>query len=202
MRSLTLLFLLTARAVADEPTNPHVWEPQLKSVAVFKNGFGFFLRDGDVLPRDGWSYASQLPPAVFSTMAVYAHDETDAVDVVGAGPGEVVEFDGRDAPKTNEAKRSRLDASKNLSVQLTYEAKGATHSAAGKLVSVGTDFVVLESSGSSAAVPLDGIKKMQVLDLPLRVHVTRDARNVGKPMKLGMAYLRKGITWIPGTPCA
>ena len=32
------------------------------------------------------------------------------VDIVGSGPGEVVEFDGRDAPNDPAAKRARLEA--------------------------------------------------------------------------------------------
>ena len=36
--------------------------------------------------------------AAFGTLAIYAHATDQTVDVVGAGPGEVVEFDGRDAP--------------------------------------------------------------------------------------------------------
>jgi hypothetical protein len=191
------LLLAAPTARAADPANPHVWEPQVKSVAVFKNGFGFFLRAGDVRLRDGWCYTQHLPPAVLSTLAVYAHDEADAVDVVGTGAGEEVEFDGRDAPATAEAKRARLEASKLLKVQLTYDHKGTSRTAAGQLMSVGPEFVVLEHEANSFAVPLDGIKKMQVLELPLRVHVSRDPKDAGRPATLGMAYLRKGITWIP-----
>src|SRR5919108_3625363 len=93
LRSVFLILVAAGPARAADPANPHVWEPRVKSVAVFKNGFGFFLRDGEVRLRDGWCYAEHLPPAVFGTLAVYAHDEADAVDVVGAGPGEAVEFD-------------------------------------------------------------------------------------------------------------
>ena len=50
-------FLLCAqdKAKAPEPpkapespdTNPRLWQPRTRSVAVFKNGMGFFLREGD-----------------------------------------------------------------------------------------------------------------------------------------------------------
>ena len=80
-----------------------------------------------------------------------------------------MEFDGRDAPKDLAAKRSRLEASKDLKIQLSYKHKGQERSSAGKLVSVGPEFVVLEDDQSSFAVPLEGITKMQVLDLPLRI---------------------------------
>lgn len=147
--------------------------------------------------RDGWCVSSHLPPAVFSTLAVYGENETDLVDMIGAGPGEIVEFDGRDAGKDPAAKRARLEASKGLKVLLTYSYKGAERSASGEIASVGPEFVVLELDGNNSAVPIEGLKKMQVLDLPLRVHLAQDPGKKDGPVKVGMAYLRKGITWIP-----
>jgi hypothetical protein len=46
-------------------------------------------------------------------------------------------------------------------------------------------------------VPLEGITKMQILDLPLRIHVADEGGKGPEKLALGMGYLRKGITWIP-----
>jgi hypothetical protein len=63
-------------------------------------------------------------------------------------------------------------------------------------------------------VPIVSLSRLQVLDLPLRIHVARDDAphakkakpqgerpavpdDLGKQARLGMAYLRKGITWVP-----
>jgi len=201
---VTLACMSVVRGDEASPTtpgneNPHVWKPHTRSVAVFKNGMGFFLRDGDVKLRDGWCVAENVPPAAFGTLAIYAQDETGVVDIVGSGPGEVVEFDGRDASKDPAVRKARLEASCDLKVELRYEQKGRKRSAAGKLVSVGPEYVVLENEGNSLAVPTAGITRMQVLELPLRIHVTRKnvASSAPPRNKLGMAYLRKGITWIP-----
>jgi len=184
---------------AVEEKNPHLWQPKTRSVAVFKNGLGFFMREGSVELRDGWCNAKHIPPAAFGTLAIYAHDEKETVDIVGSGPGEIIEFDDRDASSDAKAKRARLESSVNLKVQLTYKYKGQDRVAAGKLVSVGPQFAVLDSGSNSFAVPVDGVTKMQVLELPLRIHVDRDTAEASesKTTKLGMAYLRKGITWIP-----
>jgi len=177
--------------------NPHSWKPRVSSVTVFKNGLGFFMRQGAIALRDGWCVAGEVPPAHFGTLALYSHVPDEVVDVVGAGPGEVVEFDGVDAPKDAAAKRARLEASRYLKLQLTYTQKEAEKTAAGKLVSIGPDFVVLESDNSSFAVPLEGLKKMQLLERPLRIHVVGPDAKTPAKTTLGMAYLRKGITWIP-----
>jgi|GEM_PF-694291 len=219
-------------AFADDDENPHVWRPQTKSVAIFKNGLGFFLREGDVKLRDGWCLTEQVPPAAFGTLAVYAHKENEVVDIVGSGPGEVVQFDGRDAADDIETRRERLMSCENLKVELRYRSKGEDRTAAGKLLSIGPEFVILDSGSNSLAVPIGSISRLQVLELPLRIHVAKasDAvldvsdSNVGSSSfnqssdetspetlqqelgieddpnpqtTLGMAYLRKGITWIP-----
>jgi len=187
----------SASGTDTDEENPHLWKPRVQSVAVFKNDLGFFIRQGQVGLREGWCVARQVPPAAFGTLAIYSVNKDHLVDIVGSGPGEIVDFDDEDAPKDAAYKRTRLDASRNLKVQLTYKHKGTDRSAAGKLVSVGPEFVVLENQDNSFAVPLEGISKMQILELPLRVHLSSEGENSPKKTELGMAYLRKGITWIP-----
>ena len=177
--------------------NPHVWKPRTTSVAVFKNGLGFFLREGDVTLRDGWCVAKQVPPAAFGTLAIYSHDKKHLVDIVGSGPGEIVDFDDVDAGNDIATKRARLEASKGLKVQLTYTQRGGKRTAAGKLLNIGPKFAVLESNTNTLAVPVDGITRMQVLELPIRAHVSGEDKRPPKSTRLGMAYLRKGVTWIP-----
>lgn len=193
----TLAGLLRAEPATQPAENATLWKPRTTSVAVFKNGMGFFIREGEVGLRDGWCVGKEIPPAAFGTLAIFSTAKDQIVDIVGSGPGEVVEFDDADAPRDPAAKRARLEASRNLTVSLTYTQKGADRSAAGKLVSVGPEFVVLENASNSFAVPLDGISKMQVMELPVRVHVQADGNKAPARAKLGMAYLRKGITWVP-----
>ncbi len=205
MKRLNLFLILSVivpachcpMAHADDDANPHVWQPRIQSVSVFKNGLGFFLRQGDVSLREGWCHAKSIPPAAFGTLAVYSLNPKHLVDIVGAGPGEIVEFDGKDAPDTADARLTRLRSAENLNVQLTYDHKGQTRSASGKIISVADDFAVLESNDNSFAVPVKAIEKMQILELPMRVHLQTDGDKTPKKTELGMAYLRTGITWIP-----
>jgi len=180
-----------------EGKNPHVWKGRVTSVAVFKNGLGFFTRQGNVDLREGWCITKQVPPAAFGTLAIYSENPNHLVDLIGAGPGEIVEFNDEDAPADLKYKRQRLEAHQHLKVQLSYRHKGADRTAAGTLVSVGPEFVVLETENNSFAVPVQGIFQMQVLDLPVRIHVEGDDQTTPQKTELGMAYLRKGITWIP-----
>jgi hypothetical protein len=177
--------------------NPHVWQSKVKSVAVFKNGLGFFIREGDVELRDGWCSTREIPPATFGTLAIYSHEKGHTVDMIGSGKGEVVEFDGIDSPDDTDAKRERLNASKDLKIQLSYNHHRTTREAAGKLVSVGRDYAILEAADNSFAVPIREITRMKTLELPVRVHLQDEKGREPDKTTLGMAYLRKGITWIP-----
>jgi len=190
-------FTIQADDTSADGKNPHVWKGRVTSVAVFKNGLGFFTRQGKVDLREGWCITKQVPPAAFGTLAIYSENPEHLVDIVGAGPGEIVEFNDEDAPSDLKYKRQRLEAIQHLKVQLSYRHKGANRTAAGTLISVGPEFVVLETENNSFAVPVKGIFKMQVLELPLRIHVEGDDQATPKQTELGMAYLRKGITWIP-----
>lgn len=156
-------------------------------------------------------------------MAVYANDDARIVDIIGAGPGEIFEFDDLDRPQKLEAKRESLELSLHLRVELRYLAKGEIKTASGEIIQVGTEFVILDNGVNHFAVPIDAITRMQAMGLPLRLHVaektaaeeTDDAETIqktqaadsdadanadsdGKNLSLGMAYLTKGgITWVP-----
>jgi hypothetical protein len=198
-----LVMMAAAAIVMDEnaqgtgEVNTNLWKPRVTSVAVFKNGLGFFVREGEVELRDGWCVAGEIPPAHFGTLAIFSSGTDGIVDIVGSGPGELVEFDGTDASEELSAKRDRLKANRWLKVQLTYTYREAERTSAGTLVSIGSEFAVLESADASFAVPLEAIRKLQVLEQPVRIHVAGAGEKPPAKTKLDMAYLRKGITWIP-----
>ena len=75
-----------------------------------------------------------------------------------------------------------------MKIKLQYEQKGQKRSAAGKLISLGGEYVVLENEGNNFAVPLEGIYDMQVLELPLRIHFASETSlpNDKADKKLGM----------------
>src|SRR5207237_29187 len=76
-----------AKAPDADEANPRVWQPRTKSVAVFKNGYGFFLREGEAALHDGWFVAKEIPPAAFGTLMIFAAKQDELVDIVGSGPG-------------------------------------------------------------------------------------------------------------------
>lgn len=199
-RFLAIVLALAYAGLArgqNEPDSPYRWKPRVTAVTVFKNGVGYFMREGRTALRDGWCVSDALPPASFGTLAVFAHGADETVDLLGTGTGEVVAFDGVDAPADGPAKTARLESCLGLNLSLQYREGAGERNAAGKLVGVGGGFAILRSEQNSFAVPIESLLRLQILEQPLRVHVTTDKGRALSEATLGMAYLRKGITWIP-----
>ena len=134
-----LLTASEAGSPSSADKNPRVWQPQIRSVAVFKNGMGFFMSDGEASLEQGWCQAEDVPPASFGTLAIYVEDEKQTVDIVGSGPGQIVAFDGHDAPADSATKLARLKAAEHLNLELHFTQDEQEHTATGKLVSVGPE---------------------------------------------------------------
>jgi len=195
--ALALFTCISATASAAEDTNARLWKPRVTSVAVFKSGLGFFLGEGETALVDGWCVSKEIPPAAFGTLAFFAYDEKQIVDIVGSGPGEDVEFDGVDVANDPALKRARLEANSGLKMQLTYKEKEVSRTVAGTLKSVGPEYAILESDSNTLAVPVARIERIQILDLPIRIHVKGEGEKSPAKAKLGVGYLRKGIIWVP-----
>lgn len=197
LRWSLLVLLLAAvglfRAAGSDHAN--VWTAQTKSAAVFKNGLGFFIEEGEVTLRDGWCVTEHIPPAAYGTFAAYSLVEGEIVDVIGVGPGELVEFDV-DSDEGIQARRARLEAAVGLTVSLTYGDEAKPRRVQGSLASVGREYVVLETEASTLAAKVDEVASMQLVEHGVRLHV-EGAADPNGVTRLAMAYLRKGITWIP-----
>lgn len=74
---------LQAAAGAQDKENAYLWKSHVTSVTVFKNGLGFFMRQGDVALRDGWCVSDAVPPPAFGTLAIFSHKPDETLDVDG-----------------------------------------------------------------------------------------------------------------------
>lgn len=212
--SVILGFAVSVSASVKEK-NASVWEPKTKTVSVFKNGIGFFIREGEVsLNPDGWCYGNVVPPASFGTFGIMS-DGNWNVDRLAVGPGEIFDFTEEPFLNAPEKCLARLRELKNLSLQLTFRKDSTEQIVSGRLTDVSESYAVLECGAVSQAVALTDIQKIQLLDLPLRVHAapnqnaqkSNNVKSVPQPeaaqpsvperIPLAMGYLRKGITWIP-----
>ncbi|MGH9903488.1 MAG: hypothetical protein ACRD68_16900, partial [Pyrinomonadaceae bacterium] len=58
---------------------PALFNPSVKRVAIFKNGYVFTYREGEARPEDNWSYTTEVPSGVLG--AVWGYSTTPQVRV-------------------------------------------------------------------------------------------------------------------------
>ncbi len=173
-----------------------IWKSKTTSVTVFKNGFGFFTREGEVRLLDGWGHAAEVPPATFGTFAIYSQDPAQLVDLVGTGDGELVAFDDPSYDSKPDRQKA-LESALNTSVHLQYKSGTEEKECTGILKGTGGGYAIVELGDSATAVPLESIVSMRRMNLPLRFHVVQEDGSNAAASKVQMAYLRSGIVWIP-----
>ncbi len=183
--------------LAQASENPYVWKPRVTALSVYKDGHGFFQREGPVKLHDGWGLMEAFPPAAFGTLAIYSHKESETVDTVISGSAVVVDFDDPAIGMDDDRKHDLLSTYRDLTLELRYTQYGRDQKAVGRLVSIGTEYVVLEAEDNNYAVPIAGISRLQILGAPARFHVRSETGEEPVETTLGMIYLRKGVTWIP-----
>ena len=82
----TYAFLLATACAAgviaeDQPKNL-TFATTLKSVAVFRDGFGYYVREGKCKLENGWATTNFVPAAIRGTVWVYSLDKDDRIDTV------------------------------------------------------------------------------------------------------------------------
>ena len=63
---------LAAATAAQAPPKNMTFQTTLKSVAVFRDGFGYYTREGKVKLENGWATTNLVPEAVKGTVWFYS----------------------------------------------------------------------------------------------------------------------------------
>jgi hypothetical protein len=74
MKSLSLFLaflLLIPQSIFPQTANAD-FNPEIKRVAVFKNGYAFTYREGETTIKDGWVYTKRAPIGVLGTIWGYS----------------------------------------------------------------------------------------------------------------------------------
>ena len=80
---MALLFIGSSSVFSEEDLP--VFETKTKVVGLFKNGLGFFIREGEVRPKDGWAVIDDVPVPALGTLWIGSPDEkvrvTEAIGI-------------------------------------------------------------------------------------------------------------------------
>ena len=178
--------VLSAHASAQAAPTNMTFSTTLKSVAVFRDGFGYYTREGKVKLEDGWATTDLVPAAVKGTVWFYSLDKGDKIDTIVMGKENKITFSN-----PAEIKAKLKD---KIGLKLTVITNSGQRFD-GELSKILDDMTLLKVGDAYNAIPYGQIKTLEFVGFPVRIKV--DTKTPNKGANLGVAYLQEGIRWEP-----
>ncbi len=181
------LMLATTLISQSAQSNNLAFQSELKTLVVFKEGFGFYIREGSAVLEDGWATTNLVPRAASGTYWVYPLNPADRVDTVVTTNDNRIQFD---SPSEIKAKLSG-----KVGLRLKIVAKGNIASE-GLLRTVLDDMLLLkEEAGGIKAVEYESIASITLTDFPVRFKL--NTRSPNGRAGIGISYIQAGVRWEP-----
>jgi len=196
------------------------FSPDVKRVAVFKNGYAFTYREGEAQIQNGWVYTTNTPIGVLGTIWGYATSPNVRVMQLLASENEKREMervtDIAEILLANEGARIRFLDSYSKQFEGTYEIVSRNRNFVAPAVR--TDFYTDEFREDQVTIALktetgliffnaSTIRNLEIVGQPKmeKVKLSKENRLAmkvegakdGERVNLGVAALERGIRWIP-----
>jgi hypothetical protein len=201
-----------------------VLNTKAKNIAVFKNGLGFFMREGTVRLNDGWAVTEYVPNSSLGSLWISSLDKDSILEeVIGfkesvqrsfeaisieellasnigkkvkiAYGDKIVEGTIKSVPEARDSEKEaggRIDYTRSV-----YDPRSQPKLAAIVIIDTGDGEVVLNKSNISKVEFPKGFSASYLSKEKakrIKFKVTGSKREA----KLGLSYLQKGISWVPG----
>lgn len=216
MKKLSLLvaaFCLFSNSVFSQMS----FAPEVKRVAVFKNGYAFTYREAEAQTQNGWAYTLNAPVGVLGTVWGYSISPNIRVSQLLASEMERREtvrvVDINEVLLANEGARIRFIDSYNKEFEGTYQIIGRsrlnlTRSAEDDDVVQSENLIIaLKTENGTIMFPVSSIRNIEIVGQPKmektravkenRLMMKVDGAKDGDKLNLGIAALERGIRWIP-----
>jgi hypothetical protein len=174
---------------------------EVKSVAVFKNGLGFFMREGKCQPKDGRAITKWAPNAALGSLWISSFDKDNSIEEITALKEDY----------TNETEAASIEdllkanTGKKVNIIMGDKIIEGTIKSVLEKPSESSKTLLLETKDGITALGIYGISKV---DFPGSISLKYPSKEKIKKLKfkfsgspneakIGISYLQKGITWIP-----
>lgn len=168
------------------------FESKLKTLVVFREGFGFFVREGSARLENGWVTTNLVPAATRGSFAVYSTNPADRIDMIVVTPDHQLKF-GSPAEL-----RKMMEDKVGLKLSLSLHALGTREpiSRRGRLSNLLENLMLLrEDDGQFVAVEYAAVKTVTLVDFPIRIRLA--TANPNSRATLRMHYIQRGVAWEP-----
>lgn len=188
MRSSAILALiaLSAVAISDNPPKNNAFGTKLKSVAVFRDGFGYYVREGQVKLENGWATTDFVPTAIKGSVWFYTADKSDRIDSIVMTKENELSFSSPTDIKTKLADK--------VGLRLVVQTNGGQRFD-GELAKILDDMLLLKVGDAYNAVPYGQVRSITLPGYPVKIKI--DSKDPNKVVTIGVAYLQDGIRWEP-----
>jgi len=170
----------------ETPPKNMTFATTLKSVSVFRDGFGYYVREGKVKLENGWATTNVVPAAIKGTVRFYTLDKADHIDQVVIGKENRLEFANGKELKTKLADK--------IGLKITVVTK-ANQRFEGDLAKLLDDMLLLKAGDAYNGIPYDQVQTILLAGYPVKIKVVSSDPN--KVVGIGVTYLQEGIRWEP-----
>ena len=216
MRKIYFLFLLlflTANSAFAQ--NAISFSPEVKRVAVFKNGYAFTYREGNANIQNGWVYTTNTPIGVLGTVWGYSTSPGIQVSQLLATESDKSEIERLasigEVLLANEGKRIRFIDNYSKEYEGTYSLLGRNYllkpDESGNNASPDNLTIVLNTETGIVFFQVNSLRNIEIVGQPKmdKTAISKEGRlmmnvsgaNNGQNVNLGIAALERGIRWIP-----
>ncbi|MFQ3587290.1 MAG: hypothetical protein SNJ74_07195 [Fimbriimonadaceae bacterium] len=168
------------------------FESKLKTLVVFREGFGFFVREGAARLENGWATTNLVPTATRGSFAVYPTNPADRIDTIVVTPDHQLKFG-------SPAELRRVLSDKiGLNLSLTLQSPSSREPVArrGRLSNLLDNLMLLrDEQGQFVAIEYSAVKTASLVDFPIRIKLA--TRNPNGRAALRMHYIQRGVAWEP-----
>lgn len=219
LRALCLLVFTANFVFTQTADSMPSFKPEIKRVAVFKNGYVFTYREGITPTKNGWAYTNEVPIGVMGTIWGYSSLANVKIKQLLASESEKAESARvagiNEILLLNEGGRIRFTDGydSNKIYQGTYEIispnrglKSAFEDG-GRVLPAENVIIALKTETGTIFFPVGSVRNVEIVGQPKYVKTVTTKENRlaiktegaadGQAVNLGVAALERGIRWIP-----
>jgi hypothetical protein len=216
----SLIFIAFVANIFSQENN--LFSPEIKRVAVFKNGFAFTYREAETTTNNAWAYTTNTPIGVLGT--VWGYSTTPNIKVTQLLASEVTNLSTERVSNitefliANEGARIRIEVATNDGKAKVYEGIYEIISpyrnfkyapvGSGELSYSTTELsIAIKTESGTLVFTTNKMESVEVIGQPkwnkpksekqIRLGIKTEGAANGQKVNLGIAALERGIRWIP-----
>lgn len=214
---ISFCLIFTSLSVAKDHKLPEL-KTQIKTIIVFKNGLGFFIREGETELQDNWAVTETVPKATLGTFWLGTLHEGSYLEEAIAytekleKQSDAISID--ELLAANIGKKITITAFNNDIIEGTIKSipksrhlpsSPPTHNHNAPMPPLQSALIILETKDGVVAFHKNQIKKIEFShDYSSEITVTEEAKRIkfklggnANNARLSLSYLQKGISWMP-----